>query len=105
MTLYASGMRLSEATSLKVPDIDSKRMQLKITCGKGNKQRLVPLSPRLLTALREYWAEYRPPTFMFPGKTSNRPYAATSIQKAIKAVAKQAQLQKKAAKANKKHSI
>jgi integrase/recombinase XerD len=103
-TIYASGMRLSEATSLKIADIDSKRMQLKINCGKGNKQRLVPLSPRLLTALREYWTVYRPPTFLFPGKTSNRPYAATSVQKAIKAVTKLAKINKNVTPHTLRHS-
>jgi len=103
-TLYASGMRVSEALSLKVTDIDSKRMQLKITCGKGNKQRLVPLSPRLLTELRKYWTAYRPPTFMFPGKTSDRPYAATSIQKAIKQVAKLAKINKNVTPHTLRHS-
>jgi site-specific recombinase XerD len=103
-TLYASGMRLSEATSLKIADIDSKRMQLKINCGKGNKQRLVPLSPRLLTALREYWTVYHPVTFLFPGKTSNRPYAATSVQKAIKAVTKLAKINKNVTPHTLRHS-
>ena len=103
-TLYASGMRLSEATALQVSDIDSKRMQIKITCGKGNKQRLVPLSPRLLEALREYWTEYRPATFLFPGKTPDRPYAATSVQKAIKAVSKLAKINKNVTPHTLRHS-
>ena len=56
LTLYAAGLRLSEATHLKVEDIDSSRMQLRVMHGKGAKQRLVPMSPRLLTALRELLA-------------------------------------------------
>jgi integrase/recombinase XerD len=79
MTLYAAGLRLSEASALRIADIDSHRMQLNIAKGKGKKQRLVPLSPRLLTAMREYWKEYRPTHYLFPGKTTDRPYAATSI--------------------------
>jgi site-specific recombinase XerD len=69
-------------------------MQLRVTRGKGSKQRLVPLSPRLLTQLREYWKAYRPTSYLFPGKTPETPYAATSIQKAIKASARQAGIKK-----------
>ena len=95
MTLYAAGLRLSEAAHLKVPDIDSDRMTLNVALGKGAKQRQIPLSPRLLDALREYWRKYRPTDFLFPGKTPDKPYAATSIQKAIKASAKRAGITKR----------
>jgi len=87
MTLYSAGLRLSEAAALQLVDIDSQRMQLNVLRGKGAKQRLVPLSPRLLQELRTYWKEYQPPQYLFPGKTPDRPYASTSIQKAIKAAA------------------
>ena len=69
-------------------------MQLRVVRGKGNKQRLVPLSPRLLTELRTYWKAYRPARYLFPGKTADRPYASTSIQKGIKGAAKRAKIQK-----------
>jgi len=95
MTLYAAGLRLSECANLKIEDIDSQRMQLRVAHGKGAKERLVPLSPRLLEALRTYWKEYRPTVFLFPGKKDDKPYAATSIQKAIKVSAKQANLRKR----------
>lgn len=95
MTLYAAGLRLSECSNLQITDIDSKRMQLRVACGKGAKERHVPLSPRLLKALRAYWKAHRPPTFLFPGKTSDQPYAATSIQKAIKTSAKRANIKKR----------
>lgn len=85
LTLYAAGLRLSEATALTIPDIDSQRMLLRIACGKGNKERLVPLSPRLLTALREYWKEVRPPKYLFPGSTLETRLSATTIQKSCKA--------------------
>ncbi|MGB6043171.1 MAG: site-specific integrase [Pirellulales bacterium] len=104
MTLYAAGLRLAEVSHLTIPDIDSQRMQLKVACGKGNKQRLVPLSPRLLTAMREYWKEYRPTQYLFPGKTPDRPYAATSIQKAIKAAAKKANIKKNVTPHTLRHS-
>lgn len=60
LTLYAAGLRLAEATHRKLPDIDSQRMQLKINGGKGGKDRYVPLSPRLLEVLRQYWKEACP---------------------------------------------
>jgi site-specific recombinase XerD len=94
MTLYSAGLRLSEAAALQLTDIDSQRMQLNVLRGKGAKQRLVPLSPRLLQELRTYWTEYRPSMYLFPGKTPDRPYASTSIQKAIKAAAKRAKIVK-----------
>jgi site-specific recombinase XerD len=94
MTLYAAGLRLAEAAALHVADIDSGRMQLHVVRGKGNKQRLIPLSPRLLTELRTYWNAYRPAQHLFPGKTPDRPYAPTSIQKAVKAAAQRAKIQK-----------
>ena len=85
LTLYAAGLRLSEATALTIPDIDSQRMLLRIACGKGNKERLVPLSPRLLTALREYWKEVRSPKYLFPGSTFESRISSTTIQKSCKA--------------------
>jgi site-specific recombinase XerD len=94
-SLYACGLRLSEAAHLKIPDIDSQRMMLRVARGKGNKERQVPLSPRLLTELRTYWLKYRPSDFLFPGKTPDRPYADTSIQKAIKKSAALAGIKKR----------
>lgn len=93
-TLYAAGLRLSEAANLKLTDIDSQRMQLNIQSGKGRKQRQVPLSPRLLKELREYWVKYRPTILLFPGKLPDKPYAGTSIQKTIKVSAKRAGISK-----------
>lgn len=83
MTLYASGIRIAEASRLTAANIDSRRMQLQVT-GKGNKQRQVPLSPRLLEQLRQYWKAFRPPDYLFPGKTPRTPYQPATIQKAIK---------------------
>ena len=92
LTLYAAGLRLSEARHLKNSEIDSKRMQLRVSSGKGRKERRVPMSPRLLTALRDYWREYRPPRYLFPGKTRDVPLSGTTVQKACKAAARAAKL-------------
>ncbi len=67
MTAYAAGLRASELGRLKISDIDSQRMCVRVDQGKGNKDRYVPLSPRLLDELREYWRRVRPETWLFPG--------------------------------------
>lgn len=104
-TLYAAGLRLSEAARLTIPDVDSDRMQLRIVAGKGGKTRMVPLSPRLLDQLRSYWKEYRPDRYLFPGKSADRPYAATSIQKAIKVSATRAKIRKAVTPHTLRHSF
>ena len=67
MTLYSTGMRRAELCSLKVSDIDSQRMMIRIHQGKGSRDREVPLSPKLLETLRAYWRWMKPRTFLFPG--------------------------------------
>ena len=69
-------------------------MLLKVTQGKGNKMRYVPFSPRLLEALREYWHDFRPKTFLFPGQSSNWPLGQSSIQEVIKVSARMAKITK-----------
>jgi len=65
--LYSTGIRVSEITNLKVSDIDSKRMMIKVNQGKGNKDRFVMLSGKLLKLLRLYWKEFRPQEWLFSG--------------------------------------
>lgn len=103
-TLYATGMRFSEAANLRITDIDSLRMQIRITHGKGAKQRQVPLSPRLLAELRGYWIQYKPTSLLFPGKTTDKLYCDTSIQKAIKASAVAAKITKNVTPHTLRHS-
>ncbi len=67
MTAYAAGLRVSEAVHLKVIDIDSQRMMIRVEQGKNRKDRYVMLSPRLLEILRLYWHETRPKEWLFPG--------------------------------------
>ena len=73
MTAYAAGLRASELGRLQVTDIDSARMCLRVEQGKGNKDRYVPLSPRLLEQLREYWRRDRPEHWLFPTRPLDRP--------------------------------
>ena len=73
ITTYAAGLRASELGRLKIRDIDSQRMCLRIDQGKGSKDRYVPLSPRLLEELRDYWRRVRPETWIFPNQLLGRP--------------------------------
>jgi site-specific recombinase XerD len=80
-TLYAGGLRRSEALNLKVSDIDSDRMMVRIDQGKGKKDRYVPLSTRLLELLRRYWMACRPAHWLFPGQRDSGPLGRNSINK------------------------
>jgi integrase len=71
---YGAGLRVSEVDNLKVSDIDSGRMTLRVEQGKGQRDRTVMLSPRLLELLREWWHAARPQVWLFPGQN---PSAAT----------------------------
>ena len=79
--------RETKATHLRISDIDRARMQLNICRGKGRNQPMVPLSRQLPTALREYWKELRPATFLFPGKTPDVPLANDSVERACNVAA------------------
>ena len=73
-TIYAAGLRLSEGLHLAAKDIDSRRMLLRVM-GTGQKERVIPLSPRLLAELRSYWFKVRPTRWLFPGQNKERPSA------------------------------
>src|SRR5512136_1245536 len=80
MMTYASGLRVSEAAKLKLTDIDSKRMMVRITQGKGGKDRYSILSQTTLELLREYWKKYHPQEWLFPGAKGDDPLSTSSIQ-------------------------
>ena len=80
MTAYAAGLRVSEVTRLRVEDIDSARMVIRVRHGKGQKDRYVMLSPRLLEVLRAYWKAARPSDFLFPGAAPDRPLTTGSVR-------------------------
>ncbi|MCK7497500.1 MAG: site-specific integrase [Comamonadaceae bacterium] len=79
---YAAGLRVSEATHLKVTDIDSQRMVIRVEQGKGQKDRYVMLSPRLLEELRAYWKRARPTAWLFPGDIPGRPITRDAVEQA-----------------------
>jgi site-specific recombinase XerD len=79
---YAAGLRISEATHLKVTDIDSQRMMLRVDQGKGRKDRYVMLSPRLLDVLRAYWKTFRPTLWLFPGDLPDQPITRDAVGQA-----------------------
>ena len=80
MTAYAAGLRISEVTHLKVTDIDSQRMMLRVDQGKGRKDRYVMLSPRLLEVLRDYWKILRPTLWLFPGDLIGQPITRSAVE-------------------------
>jgi len=83
MTLYSTGMRRAELCHLLVEDIDSERMMVHIHLGKGSRDRDVPLSPKLLETLREYWRWRKPKTYLFPGLLKGRPDEVPLSGKAV----------------------
>jgi site-specific recombinase XerD len=106
-TAYACGLRISELLHLQVTDIDSARMVVNVRQGKGAKDRQVPLSPRLLVELRQWWCRHRTKPWLFPGmagESGQRPMNATSVQRMVKQVVTRAQLRKKASLHTLRHS-
>ena len=83
MMLYSTGMRLSEIASLKITDIDSKNMRIKVVQGKGAKDRFTILSEQVLLELRAYYITYRPQEYLFNGYTAGKPLSMRMIQHSI----------------------
>lgn len=92
-TEYASGVRISELVALRVEDIDSARMLIHVH-GKGNKERVVPLSKVLLGQLRDYWRAYRPEPWLFPGRKPHKPVCKKTIWDACRRARETAGLRK-----------
>lgn len=87
-TIYSGGLRVSEGTHLKIADIDSDRMQIRVEQGKGNKDRYTLLSKDVLIDLREYWRTYRPIHWLFFGRYKDKPVTSCGIQWIFKAAKK-----------------
>jgi len=105
MITYSAGLRVSETAHLKVSSIDSKRMQLRIDQGKGNKDRYTLLSPVTLNLLRDYWRQYRPFSWLFPGRLPESPISTRSIQKVFKKAKRKAGIKKPATVHTLRHSF
>jgi site-specific recombinase XerD len=105
LTAYAAGLRLSEVVALRVEDIDSRRMVLRVRQGKGRKNREVMLSPRLLTVLRLYWQAERPGDYLFPGRHPDRPISPSCVQKICKSTLKASGLKKRISPHSLRHSF
>lgn len=82
LTTYAAGLRLNEVLHLRVTDVDSARMTIRVEQGKGGKDRYTVLSRRLLKALRDYWKSARPSTWLFPSQETGQPLHPTALQRA-----------------------
>src|SRR5213593_17185 len=82
-TIYATGLRASEALHLQVGDIDSRRKTIRVQQGKGHKDRYIMLSPNLLVLLRRYWRAFHPVSWLFFGASPNRPLSLESLLKAV----------------------
>lgn len=88
VTVYAAGLRVSEAVALCVADIDSRRMVIHVRQGKGSKDRYVMLSEQLLTVLRDYWRAERPTDWLFPGPDPSKPLTVRALQRACRDAAR-----------------
>jgi integrase/recombinase XerD len=109
MVLYATGARRTEVSLLKVCDIDSQRMVIHIRQGKGSRDRDLPLSPKLLEALREYWRWKKPKVYLFPSTVGHRgveaPISDKMVWYAVKQAARRAGLSKRVGPHSFRHSF
>ena len=110
-TAYGAGLRVSEVVALKVGDINSERMLLRVEQGKGRKDRHAMLSPQLLDLLREWWAEGRrrgvllPRGWLFPGRNPIEPLSTRQINRAVHAAAEAAGIRKRVSMHTLRHSF
>jgi site-specific recombinase XerD len=111
-TIYACGLRLSEAVHLQVRDIDSERMVVHVHRGKGSRDRYIPLPQSILEMLREFWCTHRHPTWLFPNPTKNgippataqKPMSVRGLQYCFKVALDESGIQKKASVHTLRHS-
>ncbi len=111
-TIYSCGLRLQEGTHLQVPDIDSARRLVHVRCGKGAKDRYVPLPQRTLVLLRHSWAIHRHPLWLFPAPgrggmglpTATAPMPRNSVQDAFRAALRDSGIHKRASVHTLRHS-
>ena len=94
MVAYDAGLRLSEVLNLRIEDIDSQRMVIRICQGKGKKDRYGRLSKGLLKLLREYWRVCRPESFLFPGACLHKRYDVSTPGQILKTLCRKAGISK-----------
>ena len=110
-TAYGAGLRVSEVVALKVDDIDSERMLLRVERGKGGKDRYAMLSPQLLELLRAWWREGRrrslllPGGWLFPGRNPVEPLSARQLCRVVRAAAQAAGINKRVSPHTLRHSF
>lgn len=104
MTIYSGGLRISEVINLKVKDIDSQRMQIRVSQSKGKKDRYTLLSQKTLLTLRQYFAEYKPKEWLFEGEGGGQ-YTDSSIYKIFKTALTNAKIKKKVSIHSLRHSF
>jgi integrase/recombinase XerD len=102
---YAAGLRVSEVVALKVSDIDSERLLLRIEQGKGRKDRFAMLSPKLLELLRDWYRIARPAVWLFPGRDPMLPLTTRQFARAVHAAASMAEIKKRVTPHTLRHSF
>jgi integrase/recombinase XerD len=102
---YSTGLRLDEVRQVKLTDIDSSRMQIRVALGKGNKGRYAILSRQILDLLRKYWLKYRPKVYLFEGVKKGKPISTSSLQSVFKQRMKAAGIHKQASFHTLRHSF
>ena len=95
MVTYSAGLRVNETAHLKVTDIDSKRMQIRVRQGKGKKDRYALLSAKVLKHLQEYWLAYRPEEWLFPSRRRATPICDSTISRIFKDAKKKPEYKKR----------
>ena len=104
-TIYSGGLRLGESITLKVSDIDSQRMTIRVSQAKGNKDRYTLLGKKTLEVLKDYWNKYRPKDLLFPSYAPDKPMHPTTIQKAFQEALAKTTIRKKASVHTLRHSF
>jgi site-specific recombinase XerD len=102
---YGAGLRAAEVVSLKIGDIDSERMVIRVEQGKGHKDRNVMLSPHLLELLRAWWKAARPQGWLFPGQNRVNPLTTRQLNRACHTAARMAELDKRVSLHTLRHSF
>jgi len=94
-TIYSAGLRIGEATHLKIHHIEKDSMRIRVEQGKGRKDRYTLLSEKVLEDLRDYWRTYRPSNWLFCGRDKNKPLSVSAIQAAFRKAKKKPALTNK----------